>query len=61
MKNLDLTLQIANCRGKKPVINALKKHSIAINDLLIEMNSCEGRELIREATNILYKVLEANK
>ena len=54
-------LKIANCRGKKPVINDIKKAYKIINALLIEINPCEGLELLKKADIALYQLIKDNQ
>jgi len=54
-------LEIANCRGKKPVINVIKKACKSLNDIMIEINDCEGKAKLEEAENILWWILKDNE
>lgn len=54
-------LIIANCRGSKPVIRELKKCTTKIDDLLIEINQCKGKNKLVMVRDILFKILEDNK
>jgi len=53
-------LSIANCRGKKPVINVIKKAKTMLEDLLIEINPCEGKQTLKESIQALNKILKDN-
>lgn len=57
----NLKLDIANCRGRKPVLNEIKKARNILSNLLIEMNGNAGERAIKKCTNILWDVLEDNK
>lgn len=50
-------LEIANSRGKKPVINDLKKAYQIINSLMIELNNNEAKEQLKIVDNTLYLIL----
>lgn len=56
-----LKLKIANSRGSRPVINAIKKCESNLSDLLIEINPCEGRTELKKAISILFNILNDNK
>ena len=57
----NMRLDIANCRGRKPVLNEIKKARNILQNLLIELNGNEGERAIRKCTATLWDILENNK
>ena len=56
-----LKLNIANCRGKKPVLTDIKRARNILNNLLIELNGSAGERAIKKCTSLLWGILEDNK
>ena len=56
----NLRLGIANSRGRKPVITALKRAYNNLSDLQVEINPCEGKEEFKKALNILLNIINDN-
>lgn len=54
-------LKIANSRGRKQVLTAIKKAGTILQDLLIEITECEGKRDIKKCTYLLFDILEDNK
>lgn len=50
-------LEIANSRGKKPVINDLKKAQLLLSNLIFELNHNEAREQLKIADTILFHII----
>ncbi len=46
-------LKIANSRGKKPVLRAIEKARYMLQDLMIEINPCEGKDALKEVDKLL--------
>lgn len=61
IKKCKYHLEIANSRGRKPVIRELDKARKLINDLLIEINSCEGEYELRKIDGILFQIVLENQ
>lgn len=53
-------LKIANCRGKKPVIKDITKAREILRSLMVELNPCEGKDLLKDAEYNLTKILAHN-
>lgn len=53
-------LKVANCRGKKPVLKTIEKARNMLQDLMIEINPCEGKEALKEVDSILKEILRDN-
>jgi hypothetical protein len=51
-------LEIANCRGKKPVLNDIKKSMMILSSISIEINECEGANRLKRAQELLWSVLD---
>lgn len=56
-----LRLSIANSRGRKPVITALKRSYKNLSDLQIEINPCEGKDEFKKALSILLNIINDNQ
>lgn len=56
-----LRLGIANSRGRKPVITALKRSYNNLSDLQIEINPCEGKGELKKALSILLNIINDNQ
>ena len=54
-------LEIANSRGKKPVMNDIKKIQAILNVIIYELNNNEGREQLRIVDNIISNIINDNK
>lgn len=53
-------LEIANCRGNKPVITEIKRALKLIRDIQIEINPCEGKDSLIHCERLLVDVLGDN-
>ncbi len=56
----NLRLGIANSRGRKPVITALKRAYNNLSDLQVEINQCEGKDEFKKALSILLNIINDN-
>ncbi len=56
----NLRLGIANSRGRKPVITALKRAYNNLSDLQVEINPCEGKDEFKKALSILLNIINDN-
>lgn len=56
-----LTLEIANSRGRKPVLRDIKKCQALLSSLIHELNASDGKTELKKADAILWQVLEDNK
>ena len=54
-------LDIANSRGKKPVMNDIKKIQAILNVIIYELNNNEAREQLRIVDNIIANIIIENK
>jgi hypothetical protein len=50
-------IRIANCRGKKPVINDIAKMIKKLDELNIELNDCKAKELLNKTRDMLYEIV----
>jgi hypothetical protein len=53
-------LKIANSRGRRPVLREIQKARKILDDLLIEINPCAGKEAMQECVATLTSILAAN-
>jgi hypothetical protein len=53
-----MIFQIANCRGKKPVISDIKKALRLLSNAKFEMNDCKGKRIITKAIDNIEDVLK---
>ena len=51
-------LKIANCRGKKPVLNDIKNCISTLDNLFFEMNACDARFTLILARAMLYDIID---
>jgi len=56
----NLSLKVANSRGKCALIRDIKKQRDKISDLLVEINPCDGKNLLKECRDNLNAILAAN-
>ena len=50
-------IRIANCRGKKPVINDIAKMIKKLDELNIELNDCKAKGLLNKSRDMLYEIV----
>ncbi len=55
-----LILKIANSRGKRPVITDLKNAYKLIDNIMIEINPCTGKDELDEIRNKLRIIIQSN-
>ena len=53
-------LEIANSRGRKPVLREIEKARKILDNLMIEINPCAGKEAMKECVATLTSILAAN-
>ena len=50
-------IKIANCRGKKPVINDICKALNLLANTEFEMNTCELKRILNDSRQAIAKIL----
>ena len=51
-------LKVANCRGKKPVLNDIKRAYMILSGISFEINTCPAQSRLRKAQDELFEIIE---
>jgi len=52
-------LKVANCRGKMPVLNDVKRAMLILDDISIELNETVESRKISQARDLLFSVIDS--